>query len=128
MDDQQHTPDQPGDIFHHELRSTDPRATREFFSRVFGWTFTMMDVPGADISLFDTPGRSEGHLMAPDDGTTATVVAYVLVTDIDAIAAEIEAAGGRIVVPRQEAPNMGSFLTFEAPGGPTFMAWQHAAL
>jgi len=128
MADHEQAPGRPGDIFHHELRSTDPGATRAFLSEVFGWTFTIMDVPGADVSIFDTPGRGEGHLLAAEDGRTASVTGYVLVEDIDAAAGDIERSGGRIVVPCQEAPNMGSYLTFEAPGGPTFVAWQHARL
>jgi predicted enzyme related to lactoylglutathione lyase len=54
------------------------------------------------------------------------VISYVLVEDLEATAAEIEANGGKVLQPREEAPGQGFYLTFAAPGGETMVAWENA--
>lgn len=55
------------------------------------------------------------------------MISYVLVADLDATAAEIEANGGEVLEPRAEAPGQGFYLTFAAPGGERMVAWENAA-
>jgi predicted enzyme related to lactoylglutathione lyase len=129
MSDQHSPREQHGDVFHVELQSTDPPGTRQFFTAVFGWNFTILDAGDYDASVFETPGGGEGHLTPPREGADGpSVTSYVLVDDLDQVRTAIEEAGGTITVPAQEAANGGRYLSFEAPGGLAFVAWQHERL
>lgn len=114
-----------GEVFHVELRSADAEGTRTFMSKVFGWEFT--ETPHPAFHLVSTPGGGEGHIGPVQDADEGpAVISYVLVEDLDATASEIEANGGKVLQPREEAPGQGSYLTFRAPGGETMVAWENA--
>jgi predicted enzyme related to lactoylglutathione lyase len=49
---------------------------------------------------------------------------YVGVDSIEETVKKIEAAGGRIVVPKMEVPGMGWFTTFLDPEGNEMSLWQ----
>ncbi len=113
-----------GDIFHVEIKSTDPERTRAFMSDVFGWSFD--STPHPDFHLLETPGGGEGHI-GPAGEEGGSVTSYVLVADLNATAERIETVGGRIVAPAAEAPGQGRYLWFEAPGGERMVAWENAS-
>jgi len=46
------------------------------------------------------------------------------VDDLDAFKERIKAAGGTIVVERQEVPDVGAFALFEDPDGRVLGIWQ----
>jgi predicted enzyme related to lactoylglutathione lyase len=120
------TKEQTGNIFHTEFRSTDPGATRAFLSELFAWNF--QDGPAPEYHILETPGGHAGHIgpvPAEDDRPSATN--YVLVNNLDQTITAIETGGGRLLGARQDIPEQGSYIWFEAPGGVVMVAWQHAA-
>ncbi|HZY71059.1 MAG TPA: VOC family protein [Thermoplasmata archaeon] len=114
----------PGDIVHAELNSNDLPATRKFLTDVFGWKFERM--PGEmEYWTFRPKGAPPGGgLMKPQGGMPPGTVNYVLVTSLDKAIAKIVAKGGKILVPKQEIPGIGSFAVFEAPGGLVTGIWR----
>ena len=93
-----------------EFASTNIAATKQFYSRVFGWSFVDY---GPDYVSFDDNAAGIGggfYKTDPHDQQPKTAPLVVLYsTDLKATEAAITAAGGSIVVP-----------AFDFPGGRRF--------
>jgi predicted enzyme related to lactoylglutathione lyase len=87
----------------HELMTTDVEGAKGFYSAAMGWTFDQIKMGLTTYWLAKSEGRPVAGLVdmgrAPS-GATSHWFAYVLVDDIDARVAAIEAAGGKV----QRAP------------------------
>ena len=92
-------------VIHAEIRSTDPDATREFFGRLFGWTYTDGAYPG--YTFADT--GAEGALptaISPLQGDGDAVLFFVGVEDVAAALDRARELGGTIVQPPQQVPGV----------------------
>jgi uncharacterized protein len=92
-------------VIHAEIRSTDPDATREFFGRLFGWTYTDGAYPG--YTFADT--GAEGALptaISPLQGHGDVVLFLVGVDDVAASLDRAQELGGTIVQPPQQVPGV----------------------
>jgi predicted enzyme related to lactoylglutathione lyase len=92
-------------VIHAEIRSTDPDATREFFGRLFGWTYTDGAYPG--YTFADT--GAEGALptaISPLQGHDDAVLFFVGVDDVAASLDRAQELGGTIVQPPQQVPGV----------------------
>ena len=105
----------PHPVVHAEIRSTDPDATRAFFSELFGWTYSDGAYPGY---TFVDCGVEEAlpAAISPLQGEADQVLFFVGVDDVDAALAEAERLGGRIVQPTQTVPGV-SFGVLADPQG-----------
>jgi uncharacterized protein len=114
----------PGAIVHVELTSTDLPTARKFFESVFGWKFKQESMPEGEYWTFTAASGPAGGLTTPMDGTAPSTLNYLLVESVDAAVKKITAAGGKIVLPKQEIPNVGWFAVFQSPGGPHLAIFQ----
>lgn len=110
-------------VVHFEFHSTQPEGTTEFFRKVFDWKINKWDNPGAEYWLLDTgpadqPGIG-GGLMRSRDGQPRTVCTLE-VPDVDDYAKKVQAAGGRIVVPKMAIPGVGWVAYGTDPHGVLF--------
>lgn len=97
-----------------EIESTDSAKTAEFFTAIFGWSFTAMDDQGN--GWFDTgAGRVGLH-----PGDAPAVVPYFAVGDIDAAVVKVREAGGEASDPTPEQPGFGRFSNCRTPDGAAF--------
>jgi uncharacterized protein len=90
-------------VVHAEIRSTDPDATRAFFSELFGWTYSDGAFPG--YTFVDT--GVEGALptaISPLQGASDAVLFFV--DDVGAALTQAESLGGRVVQPVQNVPGV----------------------
>jgi predicted enzyme related to lactoylglutathione lyase len=95
----------PHPVVHAEIRSNDPDGTRDFFSALFGWSFSDGAYPG--YTFVDT--GVEGALptaISPLQGDGDQVIFFVGVDDVGAALAEAERLGGRVVQPAQSVPGV----------------------
>ncbi len=102
-------------VIHAEIRSQDPDATREFFSALFGWTYTEGAFPG--YTFVDT--GVEGALPAaigPVQGGGDAVLFFVGVQDVAATLERAQELGGRIIQPAQEVPGVTFGVFADAQG------------
>jgi predicted enzyme related to lactoylglutathione lyase len=87
----------------HELMTTDIEAAKSFYGASLGWTFDQIKMGLNTYWLAKVDGRPVAGLVdmgrAPT-GAPAHWFSYVVVDDIDARVAAIEAAGGKV----QRAP------------------------
>jgi predicted enzyme related to lactoylglutathione lyase len=99
----------PGTVSFLEIGSGDAAATQAFFGAVFGW-------PCHDNAWFQTPSIKAGtHGSDP----APQIYVYFHVTDLDAAAARVRAAGGEAREIKDE-PGFGRFVNCKDPGGIRF--------
>lgn len=90
---------EPGALAWNELNTRDPRAAKDFYGKLFGWsfedsemagmgTYTSIQLGGAPVGgMLDITGR------VPDE-VPANWLVYFAVEDVDASVAEVERTGG----------------------------------
>lgn len=99
----------PGQVSYLEIGSADVAATRAFFGAVFAW-------PCHDEAWFQTPTLKAGlHGNDP----SPQIYVYFKVSDLEAAAARVRAAGGETDSIADEA-GFGRFVNCHAPGGIRF--------
>ena len=92
-------------VVHAEIRSSDPDATRAFFSDLFGWSYSDGAYPG--YTFVDTGvDNALPTAISPLQGDTDTVLFFVGVPDVEAALAKAEQLGGSVIQPAQEVPGV----------------------
>lgn len=115
-----------GRIVWHDLLTDEPEAVRTFYATLFGWEFEPV---GLDIGLGDGPAyyliRHQGRLIAGmadlnqidtggrDKERLSQWVALMSVPDVDAAAARVTAAGGRVLTPPTDVADRGRLALIE---------------
>lgn len=113
-----------------DLASADPAASREFYSKLFGWDvevspdpqyggYAMAKVGGKDVAGIGPKQMAE----AP----TAWSV-YIGTDDADALANKVQAAGGTVIAPPFDVGDQGRIAVFQDPAGAFIAAWQPKAM
>lgn len=112
----------PGSYVHIEIASTDPERTRKFLEDVFDWDFEFM--PEMEYHTYEAPSGPGGGLMKPMEGQVPGILNYLLSRDIEADVRKIEEAGGRVLQPKMEIPNVGWWALFQEPTGITLALFE----
>lgn len=113
-----------------ELATPDAAASREFYSKLFGWQvevqpdpqyggYGMARIGGADIAGIG-PKRSA-------DAPTAWSI-HVGTDDVDSLADKVAAAGGTVLAPPFDVGDQGRMAVFADPTGAAISAWQAAGM
>jgi len=100
-----------------ELPGGDLAASKHFFAKALGWTFTDY---GPQYFSFDNAGLDGGMDGTPDALPEALVV--LKADDLEAAQAQIESAGGEIVKPIFSFPG-GRRFHFKEPSGNEMAVW-----
>ena len=106
-------------VQHFEIPADDVERASKFYTGVFEWKMQKLANPedhSKDYWFFDTKDENGnkgigGGLMkrqAPEHSVTN----YITVPSIDDYASKIEEAGGKVIMPRTEIPEMGFILVF----------------
>ncbi len=109
-----------------ELSSSDPAASREFYSRLFGWKVEVIPDPQyggygmAKIGGKDVAGI--GPKQSPQAPTAWSV--YIGTDDVQDLAGKVQAAGGKIIAPPFDVGDKGRMAVFQDTGGAFVSAWQ----
>ncbi len=96
-----------------EIAATDLERAKTFYASVFNLEFEYIEMPDSKMYMFGAPGEigSAGCIMWSEqtspgaDGTTA----YFSCEDLSNELGRVEAAGGKIVVPRTDIGEFGVF-------------------
>jgi uncharacterized protein len=113
-----------------DLASSDPAASREFYSKLFGWQVEVNPDPQyggyaiAKVGGKDVAGI--GPKMMAEAPTAWTL--YIGTDDTDALAAKVTAAGGAVIAPPMEVAGQGRMAVFQDPSGAFIAAWQPIAM
>ena len=110
---------------HIEIPTTDFKKAKNFFGKVFGWTFK--DLPEIDYVLFTAGSPPNGGFYRvkkmPKQGQ---VNVYIEVEDINTKLNEIRKANGKVLLKKTPVGNMGWYAQFATPDGCDLFLWQSA--
>jgi len=113
-----------GDFVWYELGTTDAAAAQEFYGGLVGWSFSS----GPNVEgywLFAADGPNVGGLLALtpamiDDGAVPMWTGYITVDDVDASAAAVTKAGGKILMQPWDIDDVGRIALVTDPQGALF--------
>jgi predicted enzyme related to lactoylglutathione lyase len=89
-----------------------------------GITYTTLGTVPVDDKMMPTePGAINGGMMQRTDEISSPVIT-IGVDSVERSLKEIEAAGGTIITPRTEIPNMGAYGYFKDPEGNVLGLWE----
>ncbi|MDP3275378.1 MAG: VOC family protein [Deltaproteobacteria bacterium] len=111
-----------------EIMSTDIARSLTFFTELFAWTVSEMDMgPMGTYYMVTAPGAKNAHggMMQIDATTMPGVPGHILgnvsVTSVDDAVARASRMGGKVLTPGTDLPdNMGRFAVLQDPQGGTF--------
>lgn len=113
-----------------DIEQRDVEAAKAFYGGLFGWTFADATPPGASaryvvaqLDGLDAAGIGERSTAGLNAGQS-TWNTYVAVTDADAAAGRIEAAGGRVTAAPSDVGQAGRWAVCADPFGVPFRLWQ----
>lgn len=104
-------------ISHIEIPAANPGTVSEFYNEVFDWQIETN--PMHDYVMFQDGGNLRGGFPGPAESIYKPdrLLVYIATDDIDATLVDIEAHGGKTVIPRTEIPQVGSWAVFADPAG-----------
>lgn len=119
-------------VVHFEIPADDMARAKKFYTDVFGWQVT--DVPQMNYTMVTTvptddqqmpkdPGAINGG-MQKRQGPKDRVVIVVNVASVDEYLKKIEAAGGKIVMPKIHIADMGLYARITDTEGNVIGIWQ----
>jgi len=110
---------------HIELSTTDVRAAKKFYKKLFDWTVT--DMPGMSYTLIntgegDTAGGGMSGMGGPD--SPRQWLPYVKVDSVKKTLGKAEKNGAKVTVPFTSLGDMGAMGVFVDPGGAALGIWE----
>jgi uncharacterized protein len=105
----------PHPIVHAEIRCGDPDAARDFFGKLFGWTYTDGAFPGYTFVDAEVDGELP-MAISPLQGEGDSVLFFVGVENVAETLRQAQELGGRIVQPAQEVPGVTFGVFADASG------------
>jgi uncharacterized protein len=109
-----------------DLSSSDPDASRAFYSKVLGWQIEVNPDPQyGGYALAKVGGKDVagiGPKMMAEAPTAWSI--YIGTNDVDALAVKVAAAGGKVIAPAMQVGEQGKMAVFQDPAGAYISAWQ----
>jgi len=124
------SPETHGMFCWQELMTTDVDQATEFYNKLLGWDYNVMDMGGVDYTLIKNSDNEIGGMMAlpPDmQHVPPHWNTYFTVTDIDETISVIKDYGGSVMMGPQNIPETGQFAVCTAPDGTVFCLFQYLA-
>ncbi|MFN8234100.1 MAG: VOC family protein [Actinomycetota bacterium] len=124
-------------VVHFEIPIDDRDRAKAFYGEAFGWELNTMPVGQGEYTIATTtpvdmatmtptePGGINGGLMDRSSETPNPVIT-IGVDGIDDTLKKVEAAGGSVITPRTQIPDMGAFAYFKDSEGNVMGLWENA--
>lgn len=112
-----------GQVFWTELNTWKPEQAVGFLEKTLGWAMTSSPMPDGSTywvgALNDVPAGGVFTMTKPtfDAAIPDHWITYFAVDDVDDSVAQVQAAGGRIVRPPFDVPDVGRIAMIKDPGG-----------
>ena len=117
----------PGAFCWIELATSDQKAAKDFYTRLFGWSFQDNDVPGMTYTIFKLKGRDAAACYTLDPAKMPVPphwMLYVATADADASARRAAQLGGKITAPAFDVMDFGRMAVLADPQGGNLCVWQ----
>ncbi|MEU7181100.1 MULTISPECIES: VOC family protein [Streptomyces] len=133
----------PGTPAWFDLGSPDVRVSADFYSRLFGWTATVVTDPGAGgYTTFSSGGKlvaavAEHQIDTPyhrpygpdqQEGMPAIWTVYFATDDAQVLTKRVGMAGGDVIMTPMDVFGLGTMAVFADPAGAAFAVWQKGAM
>ena len=119
-----------GEFCWNELITSDTGAAKAFYSELFGWDSSEMDMGDTAYTMFRAAGAPEGPegmvagmMQSPMPEMPPFWLSYVMVEDVAATLEKAESLGAKVIKGVTELP-MGTLAIFSDPQGATFAIWK----
>jgi uncharacterized protein len=110
---------------HVELNTTDVKAAKNFYSKLFDWKLEDMESPGGGYTMIKVgEGTGGGMMKNPIPGAPSFWLAYVLVDDIEASTKKAKSLGASVMRDVTEIPHVGWFSIIADPTGAHLALWK----
>jgi predicted enzyme related to lactoylglutathione lyase len=107
-----------------DLSSTDKRAARDFYSKLFGWKIEVGGPDTFEYGMAKIGDKFVAGIGGTQDNAPSAWMLYIGSRDADAAAKKVEAAGGKVVAPAFDVLDSGRMAVFQDPNGAFFAVWQ----
>lgn len=112
-----------------DIMTRNPQRAIDFYDALFGWKHETLPTPmGPPYTQFYKDGQLICGLSPMMPGVPEEIGAiwnsYVLVEDVDTVAARAEAAGGKVPMPPLDVMDQGRMAMITDPGGAAVGLWQ----
>ncbi|MCW5935773.1 MAG: VOC family protein [Fimbriimonadaceae bacterium] len=110
----------------HEVYTPNVEATTQFYSALFGWEPTQMDMPDGAYTMMKSHGQGVCGVFdtANTQGASPHWAVYMAVDNHDAKVAECEELGGKMVHGPIDVPTVGRMSLVSDPHGAMFWIFQ----
>ncbi len=121
-----------GDFIWYELPTNNPAAAKAFYDPVAGWNIDAAAAGDIDYRMIDTGDGAVGGTMTltremTEHGAKPTWLGYIGVDDVEATIADIEARGGKVLMPAYDMDGVGRIATVTDPQGNPFYVMRGAS-
>ena len=111
----------------YDLMTPDPEAAKAFYTAVAGWGTQLFE--SMSYTMWTAGENPVGGIMKlPDEavagGAQPHWLAYVSVTDVDAITARAQELGGKVLVPPTDIPTIGRYSVIADPQGASIATYK----
>ncbi len=103
-----------------ELITSDVDGAKDFYGKLFNWTFEDAPMEGATYTVFNVNGEEVGGMMPMQEASQSMPPAwglYITVDDVDAVAEKAGTMGAKIMMPPADIPEVGRFAMLQDPQG-----------
>ncbi|MCW1969874.1 MAG: VOC family protein [Anaerolineae bacterium] len=116
----------PGTPTWADLMTTDPDAAREFYGKLFGWTYFMS---GPEFGYYSNAALGNNVVaglgpIPPDTTMPAAWTVYLASDNVDADSAKVSELGGQVVTPPMTIGEFGRMVICVDPTGAVFGMWE----
>ena len=118
----------PGGAFvWHDLRTSNPEASKQFYSALFGWDIQTENITGQPYDMIRAGEAGIGGIEPLEAADTPSHwIGYVEVPDVDATVEAANTHGGASPVGGTDIPNVGRFAIISDPTGGTLAPFKSA--
>jgi uncharacterized protein len=114
-----------GKLAHFAINADDVARAKQFYEKVFGWTFNAWGPP--DFYVTDDAGVRGALQKRRELVSGRRTIGYectIAVTSIDETARAVAAHGGKTIMEKSIIPGVGALMFFQDPEGNVFGAMQ----
>jgi uncharacterized protein len=118
-------------VAHFAINADDLNRAKDFYGRVFGWTFHAWGPP--KFYMIQTHAKENPELLGSLQGRRELISGQkmigfectIAVDSIDATAEAVLSNGGRTIIPKTVIASVGTLMFFQDPEGNVFGAMQY---
>lgn len=111
-----------------ELATTNVKAAKDFYGKVFGWVFSDHEMDGMTYTMVKSNGQEFAGIWAIPKGQEKEIpphwMSYILVEDVEAALEKAKKHGATIIRPLTNAGDFGRLGIIADPTGAHIALWQ----